>query len=122
MYKFPYDRKIITYGQQASDIITKIIRSWTFIIIHTVMSIAWVSLNVLGPYKWDPYPFETLRLILVFQSSYTSFIILMSQGRQSEKDRVVLNKDYELEQDIEKKVKEQDEKLSEILDILKSRK
>ncbi len=44
---------------------------------------------------WDPYPFILLNLVLSFQAAYASPIIMMSQNRQSDRDRQQAQHDYE---------------------------
>jgi uncharacterized membrane protein len=43
---------------------------------------------------WDPYPFILLNLVLSFQAAYAAPIIMMSQNRQSGKDRGKADADY----------------------------
>ncbi|HEV3303686.1 MAG TPA: DUF1003 domain-containing protein, partial [Planctomycetaceae bacterium] len=58
--------------------------SWPFIIVQTALLTAWVIANVCWlVYRWDPYPFILLNLVLSFQAAYASPIIMMSQNRQS---------------------------------------
>jgi len=45
---------------------------------------------------WDPYPFILLNLALSFQAAYAAPIIMMSQNRQVQKDRLRANLDYQL--------------------------
>lgn len=72
-----------TFGERVADGFAASIGSWTFIIIQTVILIAWIILNVTAWVKhWDPYPFILLNLGLSFQAAYASPIIMMSQNRQ----------------------------------------
>jgi uncharacterized membrane protein len=43
---------------------------------------------------WDPYPFILFNLVLSFQAAYAAPIIMMSQNRQSAKDREKAEADY----------------------------
>jgi uncharacterized membrane protein len=45
---------------------------------------------------WDPYPFILLNLVLSFQAAYTGPVVMMSQNRQTEKDRLMAQHDYEI--------------------------
>lgn len=77
-----------TLGQRAADRITKIVGSWKFIIIQSVILTIWIILNVTAWINhWDPYPFILLNLMLSFQAAYTAPIILMSENREMERDR-----------------------------------
>ena len=76
-----------TMGERVADIFARGIGSWPFIIIQTVLLVAWVVANVIHLVKpWDPYPFILLNLALSFQAAYASPIIMMSQNRQARVD------------------------------------
>ncbi len=87
-------------GQRVADAVAAAIGSWTFIIIQSALLLAWMALNVtqLIWNAWDPYPFILLNLVLSFQAAYAAPVIMMSQNRQSEKDR--LKADLDLETDL----------------------
>jgi uncharacterized membrane protein len=73
-----------TYGERIADGFAAIVGSWPFIIVQTLLLTVWVALNIgLWIYRWDPYPFILLNLVLSFQAAYASPIIMMSQNRQS---------------------------------------
>ena len=79
-----------TLGQRVADRFAATIGSWPFIIGQTIILTAWVILNVYQVIwrTWDPYPFILLNLMLSFQAAYSGPIIMMSQNRQSAKDRL----------------------------------
>ena len=71
-------------GDRLADTFARIVGSWTFIIVQSVLLAAWVVLNIIAFCRhWDPYPFIFLNLALSFQAAYASPIIMMSQNRQS---------------------------------------
>lgn len=72
-----------TSGEMVADILAKLVGSWTFLIVQTVLLIGWVITNVLRGQAWDPYPFVLLNLVLSFQAAYATPIILMSENRQA---------------------------------------
>jgi len=87
-----------TVGQLAAETVASLVGSWRFIIFQTCGIIAWTIINLSGILApWDPYPFILLNLMLSLQAAYTAPMILMSQNRQSEKDRRILYGDYELD-------------------------
>jgi uncharacterized membrane protein len=56
----------------------------TFIIIQSVVLVLWMILNVLAwSFRWDPYPFILLNLMLSFQAAFTGPVLLISQNRQT---------------------------------------
>jgi len=97
----------ITPGQRVSDTLTKWGGSWTFIIIFFVLIFIWVSANIYGWInQWDPYPFILLNLFLSLLAAIQAPIILMSQNRQSEKDRIRTEYDYAVNRKAEREIQE----------------
>jgi uncharacterized membrane protein len=87
-----------TPGERIADQVAAFIGSWTFIIIQSAIFVAWVLVNTLWlfeRYQWDPYPFILFNLFMSAEAAYASPLILMSQNRQSERDRVQAMHDYE---------------------------
>lgn len=66
-----------------------------FIIAMTVFVVVWIGWNVFGPkeYRFDPYAFIFLTLMLSLQASYAAPLILLAQNRQADRDRVALEQD-----------------------------
>ena len=86
----------LTINQKLADKVANTIGSWRFIIWQTVFVLIWMSVNVIGFfYHWDAYPFILLNLLFSTQAAYAAPIIMMSQNRQNERDRVQAQKDYE---------------------------
>lgn len=73
-----------------SEGIARFIGSWRFIAWMTGVIVAWLAFNIFAPanLKPDPYPFIFLTLLLSLQASYAAPLILLSQNRQSDRDRV----------------------------------
>jgi CRP/FNR family transcriptional regulator, cyclic AMP receptor protein len=87
----------MTLGQRVADRVADTIGSWPFIIIQTVILTIWIILNWIGWIKhWDPYPFILLNLMLSFQAAYSGPVIMMSQNRQSDKDRLAAEIDHQV--------------------------
>lgn len=85
----------LTIGQRASDWIARNIGSWWFITIQSVILFAWGLLNVTAWVRhWDPYPFILMNLVLSMQAAYTAPMIMMSQNRQTARDRLEAHNDY----------------------------
>jgi uncharacterized membrane protein len=66
-----------------------------FLIYMTVFIIVWLVWNSLAPGDWrfDPYTFTFLTLLLSLQASYAAPFILLAQNRQADRDRVQLEED-----------------------------
>ncbi|MDP4116466.1 MAG: DUF1003 domain-containing protein [Bacteroidota bacterium] len=91
-----------TYGQRVVDNVVSVVGSWKFIIIQSCILTAWVVLNVVAFIShWDPYPFILMNLALSLQAAYTAPIIMMSQNRQSYRDRIDAHLDYKINQKAE---------------------
>ena len=87
----------MTVGQRVADRVADTIGSWPFIIIQTVILTIWIILNWVGwVNRWDPYPFILLNLMLSFQAAYSGPVIMMSQNRQSDKDRLAAEIDHQV--------------------------
>jgi len=84
-----------TFGSRIADSVANGMGSWSFIIIQTVLVILWMGLNLIGwIYHWDVYPFILLNLVFSTQAAYAAPIIMMSQNRQNERDRMQAQADY----------------------------
>lgn len=98
--------KSLSFGDKLADKVAAGMGSWAFIIWQSFIVIIWMFLNVLGFVKhWDAYPFILLNLIFSTQAAYAAPIIMMSQNRQTDRDRVQAQQDYktnvEAKQEIE---------------------
>ena len=86
----------MTFGQRIADQVARFGGSWTFIGIFLFLMMIWMILNSELKAKWDPYPFILLNLVLSCLAALQAPVIMMSQNRQSAKDRVMANNDYEV--------------------------
>ena len=86
-----------TVGQKVADKVATGMGSWRFIIIQSTILALWALLNSVGwwIWKWDAYPFIAMNLLLSCQAAYAAPIIMMSQNRQSEKDRLMAANDFQ---------------------------
>lgn len=95
-----------TLGQQAADWTTSIMGSWWFIGVQSLVLIAWVIFNVTAWTRhWDPYPFILMNLVMSLQAAYTAPIIMMSQNRQTMRDRLEAHNDYQINQKAEQEIR-----------------
>ncbi|KAJ3220657.1 hypothetical protein HK099_004121 [Clydaea vesicula] len=89
-----FDKKR-NFGQKAADTVAKNAGSWKFVIAVLAFIGVWASLNLLlynsNPdhnKSWDEYPFILLNLMLSVVAALQGPVIMMSQNRQQEMDRV----------------------------------
>ena len=120
----------MTMGQRLADGVANYMGSWKFIIIQTVLVVAWMVLNLIAFIgHWDPYPFILLNLLFSTQAAYAAPIIMMSQNRSAERDRAQALADYETNQKAETEIEElqvslsriENEKLDQIIALLTSK-
>ncbi|MEV4297803.1 DUF1003 domain-containing protein [Microbispora rosea] len=78
---------------QLSERIARFLGTARFIVYMTVFVGFWLLWNVFAPFKFDPYPFIFLTLMLSLQASYAAPLILLAQNRQADRDRVQYEQD-----------------------------
>ncbi len=102
--------KVSTPGQRIADRVAMVVGSWPFIIVQSLLLVIWMAANIYlaAHYKdkaFDPYPFILLNLVLSFQAAYTGPVVMMSQNRQSDKDRLMAEQDFEVNRRAEEEIK-----------------
>jgi len=89
-----------TFGQRAADMVASFGGSWTFVGLFAATMLIWVGLNAFllmnRGKTFDPYPYILLNLFLSMLAAIQAPVILMSQNRHSEKDRLNAEHDYEV--------------------------
>jgi len=90
-------RQGITFGQRAADAVARVGGSWAFVLSFSFFVVAWMALNtwVLMQRSFDPYPYILLNLVLSCLAAIQAPIIMMSQNRMAERDRLESMHDYE---------------------------
>ena len=90
----------LSFGQRLADQVSRFVGSWGFIIVFVSIMVAWVIYNsflLLSPIKpFDPYPYILLNLGLSTLAAIQAPIIMMSQNRQAEKDKIKVEANYEV--------------------------
>ena len=95
-----------TRGERAADRVAMIVGSWRFIIIQSILLVIWIILNVTAWVQhWDPYPFILMNLFLSMQAAFTAPVIMMSQNRQTERDRLEARNDFQINQKAEEEIR-----------------
>ena len=87
-------------GQRCADAVASFGGSWTFVGLFGAVMLGWVGLNAYllkhQGATFDPYPFILLNLFLSMLAAIQAPVILMSQNRQAQKDRISAEHDYEV--------------------------
>jgi uncharacterized membrane protein len=89
-----------TFGERLADRIASFGGSWTFILLFFAFLLVWTGLNsvLLAPRReaFDPYPYIFLNLMLSMLAALQAPVIMMSQHRQTVRDRLEAQTDYEV--------------------------
>lgn len=92
------EERTLTFADRAADAIAEFGGSWKFIISSLLLFCIWVATNsiLLTRKPFDPFPFILLNLALNVITALQAPIIMMSQNRQSHKDRLRADLDYKV--------------------------
>jgi len=101
-----------TFGEKIADAVARFGGSWTFIIWFGIVLIIYTVINIgLGKNAWDPYPFILLNLFLSMLAAIQAPVIMMSQNRQDQKDRLRGELDFDVNRRAESEIQVLAEKL-----------
>lgn len=109
----------LTFGQRAADVLTKWAGSWTFIILLLVAMGLWMFINTSTDSAFDPYPFILLNFVLSTLAALQAPIILMSQNREAERDRLQAKYDYQINRKAEREIQDMQKDLDEIKSLIR---
>ncbi len=85
----------MTVADRAADLIAEFGGSWKFIGVSIALIIVWIIFNSYVLFSgFDPKPYQMLNLVLAVIAGMQAPIIMMSQNRQGEKDRLRADLDY----------------------------
>jgi len=86
----------LTFGQRVADRVAAFGGSWPFIFLFAAIMTVWMGANIMRRTDFDPYPFILLNLCLSTVAALQAPIIMMSQNRQSMKDKLLAENDYQV--------------------------
>ena len=89
-------KQTLTFGNKMADKIAESVGSWSFIIIALAIIAIWIALNSIFKKLFDPFPFILLNLVLSCTAAIQAPVIMMSQNRQEDKDRIKSKNDYKI--------------------------
>lgn len=126
----------MTIGQKVADKVASFGGSWTFIFLYSGALVIWMGINTFimsrlgsGPdgAQWDPYPYILLNLMLSMTAALQAPIIMMSQNRSGEKDRLAAEQDFKVNlksemmlEELVRKDRERTAQITELMSIVKS--
>jgi uncharacterized membrane protein len=107
----------LTLGDRLADKIAAFGGSWRFIGIFAAILLVWIVMNtaVLIWKPFDPYPYILLNLVLSCLAAIQAPVIMMSQNRQEDKDRLRAQHDYLINLKAELEIRHLHEKMDHLL-------
>ncbi|HIJ11516.1 TPA: DUF1003 domain-containing protein [Candidatus Woesearchaeota archaeon] len=113
----PLFRQELTIGQRLADWVANFGGSWTFILIFSSFLVIWMIFNTwyLTTKAFDPYPYILLNLVLSCLAAFQAPIILMTQNRQGERDRIDAKYDHAINRKAEREI----QKIQKDLDAIR---
>jgi uncharacterized membrane protein len=111
-------KETLTRGQSISDRVARFGGSWNFIIAFAIILIVWIIYNSVVPKgdNFDPYPFILMNLILSCVAALQAPVIMMSQNRKEEKDRMRSENDYLVNMKAEMQIRSLHQKIDLLLE------
>ena len=85
-----------TFLERLTDAVATFSGSLTFFTLNGLWFGTWIWLNVSGIYRFDPFPFGLLTMIVSLQAIFLSILVLLAQNRQAAKDRIRDDIEYEI--------------------------
>jgi uncharacterized membrane protein len=90
------DEARLTWADHVADSLAAFGGSWRFITYSSIFLVGWILLNTLIKLDFDPFPYELLGLLLGVIAGVQAPIIMMSQKRQAEKERLRADLDFQI--------------------------
>ncbi|MEJ2646418.1 MAG: DUF1003 domain-containing protein [Gammaproteobacteria bacterium] len=107
----------LTLGERLSDRLAEFGGSWTFLMAFGGVLALWIIVNtaLLVRHPFDPYPFILLNLVLSCLAAVQAPVIMMSQNRQEDRDRLRAQHDYQVNMKAELEIRQLHEKIDHML-------
>ncbi len=102
------DQASRSYADRLADFIAEFVGSWMFVIIHVICFGVWIIIPI------EPFPFGLLTMIVSLEAIMLSTFIMMSQNRQSDRDRAQAQADYETNITAKQEIEELQRRLNRI--------
>jgi uncharacterized membrane protein len=108
----------LSRGQSLSDKVAQFGGSWKFIVSFLILLAIWIIFNIVmtGVFRFDPYPFILMNLVLSCIAALQAPIIMMSQNRKEEKDRQRAENDYLINLKAEMEIRRLHQKIDLLFD------
>lgn len=112
-----------SFGDRLSDLVANFVGSWPFTIIHIIWFAVWILVPV------EPFPYGLLTMAVSLEAIFLTTLVMMSEKRQAQRDRIQAEADYETNVIAKKEIEElqgrltriENGKLEKILKLLEER-
>ena len=112
----------VTTLERITDAIAEFSGSLSFLVLHALWFGFWIAVNSIpGLPAFDPFPFGLLTMCVSLEAIFLSVIVLLSQNRQSSKDRIRADVDYEVNLKSELEISHLHEKVDHLHAVLLTR-
>lgn len=118
----------ITPWQRFSDVVATVAASQWFMLFHVAWFGSWILINLAGShgplpqwYAFDPFPFGLLTMVVSLEAIFLSIFVMVSQNRQTEKDRLRIDLDYQVNVKAQTEIQTMARRLEEIESMLRER-
>lgn len=110
-------REHVTWGEKMADRLASFGGSWYFVCFFIFFLLLWIVFNLFTAtdFKFDPYPFILLNLILSSLAALQAPVIMMSQNRAEAKDRLRSEHDYQINLKAELEIRSLHQKMDHLL-------
>lgn len=106
----------LTFGNRLADKVAAFGGSWAFIIFFGCVIVVWITLNTFAlAFRFDPFPYILLNLVLSCLAAMQAPVIMMSQNRQEAKDRIRAERDYRTNLKAELEIRKLHDKIDHLL-------
>jgi uncharacterized membrane protein len=106
----------LSLGDRMSDKLAKFVGSWRFVLVFVGIMILWIAFNAVVAQPFDGFPFILLNLMLSCVAAIQAPVIMMSQNRQEEKDRLRSQNDYKVNIKSELIIEDLHKKLDQLIE------
>ncbi len=95
-------------GDKIADAVADFVGSWKFLIIHICWFSLWIGMKV------EAFPYGLLTMVVSLEAIFLTTLVMMSQNRQSDRDRSQAAADYETNVKAKEEIEELQERLARI--------
>jgi uncharacterized membrane protein len=109
-----YEGKL-TPSERIANRIASFTGNMSFVWWHALLFILWIGLNLIAKdFAWDPYPFNFLTMIVSLEAIFLSTFVLIAENRESKRNEIREQLDYEVNVKAEKEIQEIKDMLREL--------